>query len=110
MASPSYRLRINGDDSLVFPGEHTEKVDDAEFTTRDEFDLPLLTDRITVEKLELVDEAGEAWAMRRLPPGREIHLTREIRLSVRWAMSIGSLEIWKISERSGLTDSSDRVK
>ena len=77
MAASGYMLRLNGDVSLVFPGEMSTD----ESKVRYEFTVPDTVGKVVVEKLELLDEAGDVLAWREVVP---LQLHPKLQLQVRW--------------------------
>ena len=84
-----YTLRLNGDPNLSVEVSHVEKVNDTEVIIDDDGTFENFKEGIVCTKFELYGEDGELYAMRRLPSHLPINLTSDMKLTIRFRLSIG---------------------
>lgn len=88
-----YRMRINGDNSMVLPiQDHSIEKDIHEqvVTVTDDAHFPpgSIPDGTLVTLFELIDEKDEVWALRRLDPEWGLLVSGNDSLSVQFKMNI----------------------
>lgn len=66
----NYKLRLNEDPSLEAPVNHFENIDDSQIKITDAGKF-FIKEPTVLEKIELIGDDGEVYALRKLPP----HLT-----------------------------------
>jgi len=86
----NYFMQINGDPNLRVEVKHFEVLDETRVEIKDfaEFPLDTFKEPTKVSKMELVDENGEVWALRRFPEVFAPLVGPSIQLSVRWVLTI----------------------
>ena len=80
-----YYLCFNGDRDKKFACKHIREIGNGEVMIRD-VAICNFDETIQVELMELVDEDGELWAMRRLPSSAAI--SPPIALEIVWVLRI----------------------
>ena len=84
----NYKMRINGNSELEAPVKHMEQVDEASVIIDDIGEFKSPTTGYVFEKIELIGDDGEVYAMRKIPKHLMITVTPKMSLTFQWRLTI----------------------
>jgi hypothetical protein len=83
-----YRLRLNEDPEFETEVNHYEETDDNQIDVTDIGTFGIPKKGIVIEKVELIGEDGEVYAMRKFPPHLTITFTTSMEMAIQFKLTI----------------------